>query len=455
MFNLLNNQSIMKKNESLIVSLCLFLFLFISCTTDYDTLSHEDSIENVELKKTAYKGGKIELEDATEPKRVDNQLVVRFRKPYSYENSDQYNNMKANKRDFYSVTTYQPCSCDDDRVELWTLAPSIDVETKLGVMDTEEDLEGDFQFLLEKKDVTAWYDTSTPASFNNAHPAISATNAGANVVVAVIDSGVNYNYSKFQDGFLYKGGLGGSCFSTTEDNYEYSGWNFADNNNNPFDYYGHGTVVTELITSQLDAANVDYRVLPVKVFDKEGKTNYFKIACGFNYAAENTDVNIMVSSLGWYLPEAERKQRIVKAIIEEAEDTKIIIASAGNANIDSNETDIIHYPSGYEFNNILSVAGTNTTLSGTLLPNEIKLAWFSNSGTSYVDIAAPSENIPFYFNGQTFYVSGTSFANGYTAGKAALLFNNQSITSLKNSVINSATPYQSLAYKVQYKKAFE
>jgi hypothetical protein len=440
----------MKKITPLIVCSGLILILFNSCTTDIDTLSDNNSTTSTHLNKK----DQTNLEASVSPERIENQLVIRFRERLKEESPIAYNKMKIDKRNFYGISAFESCSCEDNRIELWSFPIDINVEVKLGVMETEEDLEGDFQFLLSKPNKSAWYTTNTPSSFNASHTAINSTNTG--VIIAVIDSGVNYNYSEFEEGFLYNGGLGGSCYNTNDSNYEYSGWNFADNSNNTFDDYGHGTVVTNIITRQLDITNTDYRILPIKVFNAEGKTNYFKIACGFSYAAKNTDVNIIVSSLGWY----KEKQGILEHIIQDIEHSKLIVASAGNAGVSSDvnsggdldtyDTAVNHFPSGYNGNNIISIAGVDTSISTESTPYNRNLAWFSNFGAHSVDIAAPSQNIAFHFNGVNYFVDGTSFANAYAAGKAALFFINQSIQDLKNQVILPTYTYPSLVNKLKY-----
>jgi len=444
----------MKKLIPAIVCLSFILLIFNSCTTDIDTLSEHSNTTN----KALNKGRQTNLESSMPPELVKNQLVIRFRERFYDESIILYNKMKDDRRTFYGISTFESCSCEDNRIELWTFPTGINVETKMGAIDTDEDLEGDFQFLLSKPDKAAWYVTNVSTNFNSSHSAINSTNSGT--IIAVIDSGINYNYNGFENGFLYKGGLDSPCYDTNDNNIQYSGWNFADNTNNPFDEIGHGTVVTNIITRQLDANNTEYRILPIKVFDSQGDTNYFKIVCGFNYAAKNTDVNIIVSSLGWYY----QQQSILETIILEVEHNKLIMASAGNAGVNSDGINLddedlvpdsfrsvgIHFPSGYNLDNILSVAGVDTSITLGAPSYNRNLAWFSNYGQHSVDIAAPSENIPFHFNGVNYFSNGTSFANAYAAGKAALFFNNQSIDDLKSDLVGITYAYPSLINKLKY-----
>lgn len=52
---------------------------------------------------------------------------------------------------------------------------------------------------------------------------------GEGIVVAVLDTGVNYNHNDLQGNMW------------THPDYPYHGWSFVNNNNNPMDFHGHGT----------------------------------------------------------------------------------------------------------------------------------------------------------------------------------------------------------------------
>ena len=61
---------------------------------------------------------------------------------------------------------------------------------------------------------------------------------GQNIVVAIIDTGVNYNHND----------LSGNMW--THPNYPHYGWNFVSNNNNPMDDHGHGTHCAGTVAGQ-------------------------------------------------------------------------------------------------------------------------------------------------------------------------------------------------------------
>ena len=232
-----------------------------------------------------------------------------------------------------------------------------------------------------------------------------------NVTIAVLDTGIDYNYFGFNQPFLYNNTTQPEpCKATGME--DYYGWDFVNQDNDPFDDgYGHGTRVSYLIKEILREHNVNFQILPVKVFDQNGEGSYFDILCGFKYAVNKGDVDIINMSFGWYHDRYELLQRF----IQESEERVLITASAGNYAVD---TDIVpHFPSGYENPNIISTAA----LQG--FTNGIGLASFSNYGISSVDIAAKGENIPFYIAPNDFILlSGTSYANAVVSAHAGIQY---------------------------------
>jgi subtilisin family serine protease len=70
----------------------------------------------------------------------------------------------------------------------------------------------------------------------NLEAAWNVQNDCSQILVAVVDSGINYNATDLAVS-MWNGGV----------NYPYHGWNFVDKNNNPMDYDGHGTHLAGII----------------------------------------------------------------------------------------------------------------------------------------------------------------------------------------------------------------
>ena len=352
-------------------------------------------------------------------------------------------------RDQYGVTSYKKCTCADPTLELWIFTLDRDgnlpggggIEEIVVGAKEETELEGaevnpTFQHMGQKLNASFGVEDMVAATAN-----VVSTNQ--NVTIAVLDTGVDYNYFGFENPFLYNSQAGqNSCYDNGQE--DIFGWDFVNQDNNPFDDYGHGTVITSLIYDKLSEQDVDFQILPVKAFDQDGRGTYFDILCGFRYAATKGDVDIINMSFGWYHTNYELLGRFV----EESEDKVMLVSSAGNS--DQNNDQTPHYPSSYNVSNGLSIAALAES------PFNIELAYFSNYGTNSVDIAAFGEGIPFYITPLEFVeVAGTSYANAFASAFGGLHFEpGISPQQLKSTVLSntmqdnnlSTIKYQSYIY---------
>ncbi|MFK7748721.1 MAG: S8 family serine peptidase [Kordia sp.] len=365
---------------------------------------------------------------------------------------------KELKRAEYNVESYKKCECADPNLELWSFGKEEvrnggGIETKRQSTQADEEIEGSEYNPNIKIQEDLFVEFGGTASTSDGIQKRVAANQG--VTIAVLDTGVDYNYEGFINPFLYNSSTDGCNNNGYQEEF---GWNFVDNDNNPFDnHYGrHGTIVTSLITSKLEAANVNYQILPVKVANRQGNIKYFDALCGFQYAANKPDVSIINMSFGWYQQERE----LLEKFIEDAEDI-LVITSAGNKGI-NNDTHP-HYPSSYESDNILAVAAlSNNTANnnsnvdiyaqGVNGSSNSALADFSNRGILSVDIAASGENIPFTYNNDVIYISGTSYSAALTSGFSGTKYiNGMTGIMLKEKVLENAI-YDPQLFEIQYSK---
>lgn len=323
---------------------------------------------------------------------------------------------KQEIRDQFGIVNYKKCTCADPTLELWIfdLDPSgniVNGGTLEGVVESSKGtsgVEGSQMNDIIRHDGQKLNSTFGIPDINNATSLISPTNDG--VTIAILDTGIDYNYFGFNTPFLYNSQLNpDSCQENGMT--DYFGWDFVENDNNPFDYHSHGTKATSMIFNKLTEQNINFQILPVKVFDENGDARYFDILCGFKYATNNSDVKVINMSFGWY----NTSYTLLNQFIEETQDDVVIITSAGNDKNDNDATP--HYPSSYETQNIMSIASWN---GETYNP---RLSKFSNYGVQSVDIAALGENIPFYINPNEYiFLSGTSYAAAYTTAVAGQLY---------------------------------
>lgn len=320
-------------------------------------------------------------------------------------------------RDLHQITAYKNCSCADPTLELWILqldsnGTTPNGATVEGVKEAAKSTSGvegsQINDIIKHDGVKLNY------LFGPEHPSgavnlLAPNNNG--VTIAILDTGIDYNYFGFDTPFLYNNQLNSE---TCDDNgmTDYFGWDFVDGDNLPFDKHGHGTETSYMIYEKLTSQSVNFQILPVRVFNENGEALYFDILCGFKYASNNPDVKIINMSFGWY---NNTEHELLEQFIEETQYNTTIITSAGNDKNDNDATP--HYPSSIATDNILSVASWNGNV------NNVKLSRFSNFGLQSVDIAAKGQNIPFYIDENEYILlSGTSYSAAYTSAVAGQLY---------------------------------
>lgn len=234
-------------------------------------------------------------------------------------------------------------------------------------------------------------------------PEAHAINQGQGIIVAVIDTGVDYNHPSLANNILRDGSN------------NVVGFDFVDDDNDPMDDAdgtdddndgvadegaGHGTHVAGIIALIAPQA----KILPVRVLNTEGFGNFRAIYKGVKFAVDN---GATVVNLSFGMP---TRSEVVKDAIERiAFDSTIdasVIASAGN---DGQKID--HFPAA-DGGNIISATATD--------PNDVKAA-FSNFN-NWVDLTAPGVGIySTFLNGQFATWDGTSMSAPFITGQVALI----------------------------------
>lgn len=342
---------------------------------------------------------------------------------------------KQAMRTLNKVTSYKKCECADPTLELWEfevdengfLPGGLNIEEVLLGNKDNSGLEG-----MEFNNFIEHTGEKLGVSFGAADVSVGLSKQVANnsdLTIAIIDTGVDYNYFGFTEPFLFNTTESGT--SCNDNGYEdYIGWDFVNQDNDPYDDSGHGTRISKLIFDKLVDENINFQILPIKVFDASGKGKYFDILCGFKYATNNPEVDVINMSFGWY---NNSNTEILNRFMEESQEKVLLTTSAGN--LSQNNDEIPHYPSSYSLSNILAVASLSNNLSG------IELAYFSNFGTNSVDIATRGQDIPFQIApGEYLLVNGTSYSSAYTAAYAGTLFQaDNTPQKWMNDIIESAT----------------
>ena len=321
-------------------------------------------------------------------------------------------------REENGVLEYRTCDCADENLELWIFDVSSEpdptgfIETKVTTAQAAERIEdADYNALTKISDSSIDIPILNVPDPTNAMGIRVSSNTG--VTVAVLDTGVDYAHFTYP--LLYNNDANGCVVGEQIDLF---GWNFVDDNNNPYDDFRgkHGTANTEFIASHLNLFETPFQILPVKVADRNGNVRYFDVLCGFKYAVNNPDVDVVNMSFGWYSGSAPY---LLQEFVDKAAQQVLVVTSAGN---DSSNNDVNpHYPSSLIHDNVLAVASAIVPVSGPLGMGEIEMSRFTNYGLESVDVAGAGEELAFSYNAVTYYLTGTSYAAAKASGHAARL----------------------------------
>ncbi len=256
------------------------------------------------------------------------------------------------------------------------------------------------------------------------------------IVVAVIDTGLDYIHPEIakKNVWVNTKEIPGNHADDDKNGFvdDVMGWNFIDDNNDPWDNDGHGTFTAGIIAATTNNAegiagiNRGVKIMPVRALNFMGRGATSHLAKAIVYAANNGArvINISIEQL-----EMEKSKTLQFAVDYAYKKGVLIVVAAGNQGHDTATIS----PSGLE--HVLTVAATD---------HEDKRMGFSNWG-KYIRIAAPGEEIlslrarrsdllvmagskeyqaaraivgP---EAKYYHATGTSFASPFVAGVASLI----------------------------------
>lgn len=249
------------------------------------------------------------------------------------------------------------------------------------------------------------------------------------VVIAIVDTGVDYNHPDLANKIFAD--ANGSIIGFS-----------AYNGGNPLDDNGHGSHCAGIAAAQTNDGtgiagvagwNGDptysdtyfTQIMPCKVLSGSGSGSDFSVAQGITFATNN-GANVISMSLGGGF-----SSTMDSACQNAWNNGLVIVAAAGNSGSSSKS-----YPAG--FNHVIAVAATDSSN---------RLASYSNYG-SWVQVAAPGSSVySCWRNGGYATASGTSMACPHVAGEVALVWANNAglanadMFGIITSNFDSYTPY--------------
>jgi len=214
------------------------------------------------------------------------------------------------------------------------------------------------------------------------------TTGSASILVAVVDTGIDWNHPDLAP------------------NYVQLGYDWVNNDPAPMDDNGHGTHVAGTIAAAINnsigiAGLANVRIMAEKVLDQNGTGWLSDVVLGIIHAVDS-GAKIINLSLGGPV-----NSEILHEAVKYAFDQGVLVVAAGG----NDATNVKQYPAGYD--EVVAVTATNARDT---------LASFSNYG-EWIDIAAPGVRIySTVLDGSYAYKSGTSMASPHVVGVAALIW---------------------------------
>ena len=224
-----------------------------------------------------------------------------------------------------------------------------------------------------------------------------APRLGKDVIVAVIDTGIDLQHPVFTDRLV-------------------SGWDFVDNDALPQEEgtganYGHGTAVAGVVLQVAPKA----KIMPLRILDSDGMGDTDDLVLAIDRAI-NRGAKVINVSLG-----SSESSRAVKRMLNKARNRGVaIVSSAGNSGNKSVLFPAREAVNGSEYSQgLISVGSVNA---------RDEKSDFSVYGKERVETVAPGELIfTAYPDERVIYWSGTSFAAPMVSGALALALGEPSL----------------------------
>lgn len=274
------------------------------------------------------------------------------------------------------------------------------------------------------------------------------TKGSDEIVVAVLDSGVDFTHEDLRENMWFRPD---SVPAYSDDELgtfnDLNGYNGTDSIADPMDDNGHGTHCAGIIGAEGDngigvsGINWKVKIMPLKFLGRGGFGSTDDAIEAINYAIDRKQkgVNVRIISASW--GSTSRSKALEDAIRAAGDAGILFVAAAGNDGSDNDRRP--HYPSNYDLPNVISVAA---------LDRSDNLASFSNYGVKTVHVAAPGKEIlSTWLNDGYREASGTSMATPYVSGIAALILANEpdlTMAKLRERVLGSVDKTDALNGKV-------
>lgn len=333
------------------------------------------------------------------------------------ENTIKDNDGKEHKQVSYKITT--------DEKDIWSIVDNTNSQ------NTVEIAEPVYKYFTSEESVPSaednkgmdkqWYlkDQKLESVWGNED---YGNTAGEGTVVAVIDTGVDYNHEDLQDNIWTNSAEVSGTTGADDDNNGYvddvHGINLIDPNETPMDDHGHGTHVAGIIAMEnnnVGGVGIAYKskIMPIKAGGSDGTFYSSDIAKGIEYAYKN-GADVINMSFG-----SSAHSALIENALQDAFGSCVLVAAAGNESAPTADFPlggVNIYPAAYSY------------VIGVMAYDENnKFASFSNwdykpNANAEYEVVAPGVSVYSTLpNGRYASWNGTSMAAPMVSAEAAIL----------------------------------
>lgn len=335
------------------------------------------------------------------------------------ENTIKDNDGKEHKQVSYKITT--------DEKDIWSIVDNTNSQ------NTVEIAEPVYKYFTSEESVPSaednkgmdkqWYlkDQKLESVWGNED---YGNTAGEGTVVAVIDTGVDYNHEDLQDNIWTNSAEVSGTTGADDDNNGYvddvHGINLIDPNETPMDDHGHGTHVTGIIAMEnnnVGGVGIAYKskIMPIKAGGSDGTFYSSDIAKGIEYAYKN-GADVINMSFG-----SSAHSALIENALQDAFSSCVLVAAAGNdgiptADCPKNIEKGNMYPASYSY--VIGVMAYDEANSFASFSN-----WdYKPNANAEYEVVAPGVSVYSTLpNGRYASWNGTSMAAPMVSAEAAIL----------------------------------
>lgn len=333
------------------------------------------------------------------------------------ENTIKDNDGKEHKQVSYKITT--------EEKDIWSIVDNTNSQ------NTVEIAEPVYKYFTSEESVPSaednkgmdkqWYlkDQKLESVWGNED---YGNTAGEGTVVAVIDTGVDYNHEDLQDNIWTNSAEVSGTTGADDDNNGYvddvHGINLIDPNETPMDDHGHGTHVAGIIAMEnnnVGGVGIAYKskIMPIKAGGSDGTFYSSDIAKGIEYAYKN-GADVINMSFG-----SSAHSALIENALQDAFGSCVLVAAAGNESTPTADCPLggrNMYPASYSY--VIGVMAYDEANSFASFSN-----WdYKPNANAEYEVVAPGVSVYSTLpNGRYASWNGTSMAAPMVSAEAAIL----------------------------------